>query len=345
MSWNESTEKSTLRDANAPADGSFDERVFDAELVQSAPSQVDPVSRPPRPRRKRLPLILLLLTCVSTFWAGATGWAPMHYLIEWYGTGDAMAIRRAVVAHWQDGLIYMVCVLAILFTHEMGHFVATLRHRIPASLPFFLPLPISAIGTMGAVIGMEGMRADRKQMFDIGIAGPLAGLVLAVPILLVGIHQLDLQTTAHGPFRIDSPWAVRLLLDWVQPAGYRSGGSVWFSQLNPYFMAGWVGLVVTGLNMLPVSQLDGGHVVYTLFGKWAHWVARGFVVLAMVYIVWTGNWMWSVMLLLVLLMGPDHPPTRDDSVRLGWFRTTLGLLSLSIPFLCFPPRIMQIVQG
>jgi membrane-associated protease RseP (regulator of RpoE activity) len=99
-----------------------------------------------------------------------------------------------------------------------------------------------------------------------------------------------------------------------------------------------VGLLITGLNMLPVSQLDGGHVIYALFGRRAHWIARGFVLLAITYIVLGDALIWAPMLILVVLIGTDHPPTSDDSVRLGWFRYTLGCASLLIPILCFPPR-------
>lgn len=299
---------------------------------------------PLRPRRKTIPIALFAITCVSTFWAGAVGWLPMHYITMASMTGDATPIRLAILEHWQDGLIYMLCVLAILLTHEMGHFLMTLRYHIPASFPFFLPLPISPIGTMGAVIGMDGMRADRKQMFDIGLAGPLAGLVIAVPVMAVGIAKLDFSTPAHGPFTFDLPLAVRMVLEFVRPAGFESGGEIWYSQVNPYFMAGWVGLLITGLNMLPVSQLDGGHVIYTLFGKQGHWIARGFMLLAIAYIVYNRAWMWSIMVLLILLMGTDHPPTRNDRVPIGWFRTVLGLLSLSIPLLCFPPKVFQLVN-
>jgi membrane-associated protease RseP (regulator of RpoE activity) len=112
------------------------------------------------------------------------------------------------------------------------------------------------------------------------------------------------------------------------------------AQLNPLLMAGWVGLTVTGLNMLPVSQLDGGHVIYTLFGRKAHWIARGFILFAIGYMLYSWNPSLILMIALILLIGTDHPPTRDDSVRLGWFRTALGWLSLAIPVLCFPPRMI-----
>lgn len=324
-----------------------------AELVEppeprGGPSTPDERSAA-RPRRKKLPLILFGATCLSTFWVGAVGWLPIFYLEQWLQAADAMPIRRAIIAHWQDGLIYMVCLLAILFTHEMGHFLTTLRYKIPASWPYFIPFPISPVGTMGAVIGMDGRRADRKQMFDIGLAGPLAGLVVAVPVLLMGIARLDLTAPGHGPFRLDMPLLVRSLLALHPPPGYDVAGieadQIWCSHLNPYFMAGWVGLLITGLNMLPVSQLDGGHVSYALFGKNSHWIARAFMVGAIVYMLSTGTWdRWALMVFLVFLIGTTHPPTRDDTVKLGWLRIVVGLASLAIPVLCFPPQVLHVVE-
>lgn len=324
-----------------------DDEYVVAELIEE-PSEATPapsgprfpLRRPNRGRRIKLPAILFLLTCLSTFWAGVGGW---------YALPDGMLVRRLIISHWQDGLTYMACLLAILLTHEMGHFLGTLRYGIPASLPFFIPFPISPIGTMGAVIGMDGRRADRKQMFDIGLAGPLAGLAVAVPILLIGIHTLNSAGPGHGPYRLDLPLAVRSILAWYPPAGYDASaapvGEIWYSHLNPFFMAGWVGLLITGLNMLPVSQLDGGHVLYALFGRRSRWVARGFMLGAIAYLIATGTWgRWMVMILLVLLIGISHPPTRDDSVKLGWLRVGLGLVSLAIPLLCLPPQVLHIVD-
>ena len=105
-------------------------------------------------------------------------------------------------------------------------------------------------------------------------------------------------------------------------------------------MAGWVGLTVTGLNMFPVSQLDGGHVIYTLFGRKSHWIARAFILFAISYMVISSNFGMILMIGLILFIGTDHPPTRDDTVPLGWFRTGLGWVSLAIPVLCFPPRLI-----
>jgi len=238
----------------------------------------------------------------------------------------------------------MLCVLAILLTHEMGHFVATICHKIRASLPYFLPFPFNFFGTFGAVITMDAMKANRREMFDIGIAGPIAGLIVAVPVMLYGVLTLDLTQPAGGGIALDMPLAVRWMLDYYQPKGYEPGAQVWITQLNPFFMAGWLGFLVTGLNMLPVSQLDGGHITYTLFGKAAHWVARVFMVLVIAYFVYVGGHVMWLMLVLVLMLGIDHPPTSDDSVPIGWFRTALGYASLSIPLLCFPPQVLTFVR-
>ncbi len=281
-------------------------------------------------RRRRLPLILFVITCLSTFWAGAMKWSPTSIAMV-----DSIEARRIVLENWREGLIYMGCVLAILACHEMGHFIATVLCRIPASFPYFIPFPFSPIGTMGAVIGMAGQRADRKQTFDIGIAGPLAGLVVAMPILWMGLRQLDLSILPGGAYQMDCPWCVQLMLPWVRP-DIQSLDTIWISQVNPYFMAAWVGLLITGLNMMPVSQLDGGHVIYALFLKKGHWIARIFLLVAIAYVTLARVGIWSVMLVIVILIGADHPPTANDDMPLGLFRTVLGYVSLLIPLLFFP---------
>ncbi len=206
-----------------------------------------------------------------------------------------------------------------------------------ASLPYFIPVPISPIGTFGAVIGMDGMRADRKQLFDIGLAGPLAGLVVAFPVLWYGIHQMDLTAPGTGSFELDLPLAMSAMMRWAEVPGYTPGMYINQSQLNPYFMAGWVGLLVTGLNMIPVSQLDGGHVTYTMFGRRAHWIAWAFLLGAVLFVIIAQAVNWILMLVLIFLMRPSHPPTSDDTVPIGWFRYALGAVSLTIPIFCFPP--------
>jgi membrane-associated protease RseP (regulator of RpoE activity) len=323
----------------SPAE-SLSDRVIDEVLAPVSPDAPDA----PRRRRVVLPVLLLLATCLSTFFVGANHWYLTIMILGSGDPNDHLLPRHMLMEHWRDGLIYMTCVLGILLAHEMGHFIATLIYRIPASLPYVIPMPIFPIGTFGAVIGMDGKQADRRQIFDIGIAGPLAGLVICIPVVIWGTLQLDFTKQAFGPYNLHNPLFVDILLYFRQPPGYVPGRGIAMSQLNPYFMAGWVGLLITGLNMLPVSQLDGGHVIYTLFGKRAHLIARFFMVVAIGYLTYSvlvdGQAQWILMIGLILFVGVDHPPTRDDSVPIGWFRYVLGWASLLIPILCFSPKAL-----
>lgn len=261
------------------------------------------------------------------------------------GILDLTPLRRAVIGHWADGLLYMACVLAILLAHEMGHFAAAAWYGIPATYPFFIPFPIAPSGTMGAVIMLDGTRADRREIFDIGLAGPIAGLVVCIPVLWYGIQRLDLTLPPHGVFQLDLPLAVDLLMNYVQPEGYTRGAPISQGNLNPYFMAGWLGLLITGLNMLPMSQLDGGHVVYTLLGRRSFWIARAVMILAVAYMVYTSSATLILMMILILALGLEHPPTRDDRRPLGWFRTILGFVCLWIPLFCLPLRTLMLPPG
>jgi hypothetical protein len=287
-------------------------------------------------RRVMLPAVLFIATCVSTFWVGVTRWDPLRveYSANWALVG------RVIEANWAIGLAYMGAVLAILLTHEMGHFLQTVKYGIPASYPLCIPIPFNPIGTMGAVIGMDGARADRRQIFDIGIAGPLAGLGVAFPVLWQGVKALDLSgQTPPGEIEFYLPLVGQWMLEWAHPnAPWAADQWVALSELNPYFMAGWVGMLITGLNMLPISQLDGGHTIYALFLDRAHSFARLFISFAILYVVINLEEavLWTPMLLLVIFLGIHHPPTRNDHVDLGPLRWTIGLASLAIPVLCFP---------
>lgn len=294
------------------------------QLAQMLPDDARPIRR-----RVALPIFLFVATCLSTFYVGAANWMPLMYMENW------AAMRIQMGENFAQGFTYMGAVLAILLTHEMGHFVTTLIYRIPSSFPYCIPVPFNAIGTMGAVIGMDGLKANRKEMFDLGLSGPVAGLIVAVPILWKGILDLDLSAPGGG-IGFYNPWLIQLMIEYLRP----DLGDVTIirtTQLNPYFMAGWVGLLITGLNMLPISQLDGGHVIYALFVRRAHLIARLFLIAAIIFIVVERVDFWIVMLTLVILIGVDHPPTSDDRVPIGPLRWALGVASLAIPVLCFPP--------
>jgi len=290
-----------------------------------------PPARPSRPARApvRLQALLFLLTACTTFAAGVVGWQPMLF-----GIDDTLATD--IGAHWQRGLVYMAAVMAVLTAHEAGHFVAARIHGIPATLPFFIPVPVLLTGTMGAVIGMEGSRADRRQLFDIAVAGPLAGLAVAVPALAAGMLLASPVPAEQNPFA--SPLLSRWLLAALRP-DLGPGTAV---APNALFMAGWVGLLVTGLNMIPVSQLDGGHVACAVFGRRGNWLARGVLLVSIAAIVALRQYNWVAMVVLVTLMGVDHPPIRDEGHPPGWFRTGLGLVALLIPVLTFMPEPLRI---
>ena len=289
-----------------------------------SPSELEILLARRRPPRARLQGLLYLLTCLTTFAAGAVGWQPLLL-----GVDDA-GIAEAVTGHWARGLLYMAAVMAVLTAHEAGHFIAATLHGIPATLPFFIPMPILLTGTLGAVIGMEGSRADRRQLFDIAVAGPLAGLVVAVPLLALGLWWGTADGTnpfALAPFAV---WLQSLLRPDLAP-----GTTV---APNPLFMAGWVGLLVTGLNMIPVSQLDGGHICYAVFGRRGNWVARAALITAILAVVISGRLNWVALVVIVTFLGVDHPPIREERVPLGPFRTALGLAMFAIPVLTFMPE-------
>jgi len=301
------------------------ERVFD-ELQLSPPQYRRAVWRP---------LFLFLATCFTTFCAGCYGW-DVAFL--WDGS-----LGTKIAANWRQGLIYMACVMGVLLAHEMGHFLMTVRYRIHASFPIFLPVPVMMTGTMGAVIRMDGLRANRRQLFDIGLAGPLAGLVLTIPLVCFGLKYakpappIDPAIVAAGDTselerpHYGRPLMVQIVQPWIRPD---LPPDVDLAE-NAFYMAGWVGMLVTGLNMLPMSQLDGGHVIHALFGRRGRWIARGFLLTAIVTVIATDNYNWLAMLCVIIFLGVDHPPSANDRMPLGRLRWCLGLASLVIPIFCF----------
>lgn len=291
------------------------------------------------PTSWRWPILLFVLTVVSTIWVGISDWSPLTLIQLCSNEGSLMPLRRAVITNGWQGLSYSLYLLAILMAHELGHFLMARWYRVPATPPIFLPFPINPIGTLGAVIAMSGHEADRKQIFDIGIAGPLAGLVFAIPIAVLGVFQLDLSLPQGGGLGLEVPLAMKWMIASIHPD--YAGQAIWITQLNPSFTAAWVAFLVTGLNMMPVSQLDGGHVTYGLFSTKAHWISSGMLMFAIGYMVYQQTMILALMVVLLLIMGPHHPPTRDDSVRLGWPRFCLGLGSLIIPILCFPASVFR----
>lgn len=264
-------------------------------------------AQPPGPRRRKwkLPLALFIFTCLSTFLVG--GW------------------------------VYAACLMTILVCHETGHFLQARRYGVYASYPIFLPMPVPPIGTFGAVIAMDWRIPHRRALFDIGISGPLAGLVPTLVCCVLGImYDATLTASAPGAFHLGEP----LLFKWLAYLRFGAlpeGADVY---IGPVAMAGWVGLLITALNLIPIGQLDGGHVLYALVRRGQHVVATLLLLVALAMIFHSPATLagWTIMLLLLVFMGPKHPPTWNDHAPLGWGRTILGWLTLAFLFVGFTPQ-------
>src|SRR6187431_2261612 len=213
------------------------------------------------PTKYGLPLVLFVLTLISVFWTGAAeadptlaeSWSPGRLLEIWHGWPFALPL------------------MAILIAHESGHYIAAREHQVPASLPFFIPLPVlSPFGTMGAIIGMSGRIRSRAALLDIGAAGPLAGMVVALPVLACGLSLSEIGPNS-GHYTQEGQSLLYLLMKRAFAGPIPDG---WDVHLHPTAYAGWVGLLVTMINMLPWGQLDGGHIAYALFGERQHGIAR-----------------------------------------------------------------------
>ncbi|MCC6509145.1 MAG: site-2 protease family protein, partial [Pirellulaceae bacterium] len=277
-----------------------------------------------------------------TFWAGVTNWAPTTALIHAAEVHSLLVVRVSMLANWSDGLQFSLALMGILEAHEFGHYLFKLYYLVPSTPPLFIPFPVSSLGTCGAVIAMQGGEADRRQIFDIGLAGPIAGLCVAIPILIYAMWHP--HGPEYGPYKmmaLGQPLIVQWLAQWLVPGDASRYVSMLNTESNPLLMAAWSGLLVTGLNMIPVGQLDGGHVSFGLFGPRSTWVGLAVLALTATYLVVFGvvyNQMhiFTPMYFLALLMGPRHPPSRDDTRKLGWPRQIIGWASLVIPLLCIP---------
>jgi membrane-associated protease RseP (regulator of RpoE activity) len=240
----------------------------------------------------------------------------------------------------QDGLMYSFAVMLILLCHEMGHFLQAVRYGVKTSLPYFIPVPFSPIGTMGAVIAMEPRRGNAKEIFDIGITGPLAGLVPTVVFLVIGLYssQSSPLPTDNGAIVFGAPLLVKLIYAWMHgpiATGY-------YIHYHPIAFAGWVGLLITSVNLMPIGQLDGGHILYGMFRKKAHVISTVLLVAAIFASIYFWLTTWWLMLSLVTFMGPRHPPTADDSVPLGKWRYVLGFATLAFIILGFTPEPLRL---
>jgi membrane-associated protease RseP (regulator of RpoE activity) len=232
--------------------------------------------------------------------------------------------------------------LAILGVHELGHYFMARRHGVNVTLPYFIPVPIG-LGTFGAFIQMKSLIKSRRAVFDIGIAGPLAGLVVAVPLLYIGLADATSIPAPQEPFGVHTRSS--LLLAMLYQAAHGGDLGVAAVTLSPVAYAGWIGLFVTALNLLPVGQLDGGHVAYALFGRRHATRVSVLVVVLMVGLglfVWPGLLMWA--LIVSLLAGFAHMPALDDVTPPDVTRFALGAVALVLPILIMMPMPGMLVE-
>jgi Zn-dependent protease len=322
----------------------------------------------PEPTRSNpwVNLLLFLLTLLSMLFAGVIN-EYRGPLPE--GLGGLLTL---FIENFRIGLPFALSLLAILFTHEFGHYLAGRYHRTAVTLPYFLPFPFSPFGTLGAFIQLKEPPRNKRELLDIGIAGPLAGLVVAIPVLLYG---LSLSTVESIPLfvRLGEGMSLEgnsllylaakyLVHGELLPAPLDYGGfsplvywvRYFFTGLptplggtdviiHPIAFAGWAGLLVTALNLIPAGQLDGGHVLYSLSRR-AALLVRPIVllVLAGLGFYWNGWWLW---VFLIFMLGGTHAQPLDQITRLDGKRKLIALLGLIIFILIFTPIPLRVISG
>ena len=320
----------------------------------------------PSPSNPRMNLILFLLTLLSMFIAGTI------YAYDGPIPTDTIELIRTLVSNLDIGVSFGLSLLAILLAHEFGHYLACRYHKTAVTLPYFIPFPLSPFGTLGAFIRLKEPPKNKRILLDIGIAGPLAGLAVTIPVLLWGLHLSPIQEiplfipedvglSLEGnsilyllaKFVVKGEWLpMPRTYGGVAPALYwlryvftglptPLGGSDVF--LHPVAWAGWAGLLVTALNLIPAGQLDGGHVLYVLLGKRTRDLLPVIVVvLGLLGLAWMGWWLWVV---LIYVFGRVHAEPLDQITPLDNRRIALALLGLVVFILVFIPVPLRAVFG
>ncbi|MEO8430910.1 MAG: site-2 protease family protein [Acidobacteriota bacterium] len=295
--------------------------------VPTAPDGGEPAPPPVQRRRGWLPwrfpyaehplfhLALLVLTFCTTTFAGALFFSEAP---DFPGRLEA-------------GLRFSIPAMLILGVHEMGHYLMCRRYGLAATRPYFLPAP-TLFGTLGAVIRIKEPIRKKTVLLDIGAAGPLAGFVTALPFLFYGVTRaIPIRTPPDPGVQVFGyPLAVRFAQDWTGMARYTSAGV----HEDPTFMAAWLGLLVTALNLLPIGQLDGGHVLRAVLGKRQPMVSLAVLACALA-VAFRGGYTWAIFAAIVGgLLGVAHPPVEDDDEPIGTGRLTIALVCLAVFLLC-----------
>lgn len=299
---------------------------------------------PRAPERWALHAALLIATLFTTTYAGAilAGTIQPGHLL---GLFTELAPTRDALRAWAAGLRFSLPLVAILLAHELGHYLTARRYGLDASPPYFIPVPLwpSFIGTMGAFIRLRTVLSDRRQLLDVGAAGPFAGFVIALPVLALGLARSEPVPAVVGlegmviwfgalPVELGDSLVTLALRRLVG-----SGGAA--IALDPLAFAGWVGMMVTMLNLLPIGQLDGGHVLYAALPRWHRPLAAGSwgLLLVLGWFGWTGWAVWAVLVLALSRGRLDHPPVLDRIRPLPRSRPAVALGALLLFAITFAP--------
>lgn len=293
----------------------------------------------PLPKRKkggtRVNLILLIATLFTTIWAGSLLWMMRGEELD--SAVDLFAVLIDVETLFMGGLTFALPLLLILGTHEFGHYFTARRYRIDASLPYFIPIPpfISPIGTFGALISMKEPISNKKSLVDIGAAGPIAGFIVAIPVTIIGLLLTKAYPVTASLMEGETVMIINpplLFQGFMMLLGVADEGV-----LFPTAFAGWLGLFVTALNLLPVGQLDGGHIMRGILGDRSKYVSMGAMVMMVVLGIITGFTTYIFFAILILFLGARHPPPLDDISPLSKRQWVIAGISLLIMTLTFHP--------
>lgn len=317
----------------------------------------------PKPSNPWINLIFFILTGISVVFAGTF----FEYQGPW--TTDLDQVLPHLLPTLYRGLAFAGTLLAILLAHEFGHYLAARYHRSAVTLPYFIPFPFSPFGTMGAFIQLKEPPKNKRILLDIGIAGPLAGLVIAIPLLFLGLYlsqtdRLPIFLAQGQGFSLEGNSILYLTMkfivfgEWLpapntfaglhpmifwlryfftgQPIPYGAVDVL----LHPVAWAGWAGLLITALNLIPAGQLDGGHILYSLFGKRSR-IVLPFVLVALIILgtVWSGWWLWAF---IIFLLGRSHAEPLDQITQLDSRRKVLAVFGLVVFILVFTPIPLSI---
>jgi len=295
---------------------------------------------PPRPRIRwynSLPfhIALFLLTILTTLIVGTR--IELNYIqnlpaFDWDISGSYFRELCRNPARLAMGVPFSFTLLSILLSHELGHYLTCRHYRIRATYPYFIPAP-TLIGTLGAFIRIKSPILNRRELFDVGISGPIVGFIIAIPALTLAIllSKANAPISIPGSISLGNPFALILLTKLLRP-----GVSPAAIALHPVGCAAWVGLFATSLNLLPVGQLDGGHILYAVIGDKCRKVSRGFflVLLPLGYFYWVGWLIWG---LILMVLGLRHPLLIEPAESLGRGRKILAVIGLLILISTFIP--------